>query len=69
MARDGYSVRIAENPTLSLDGDVAAVRQIFTGQDGSVVLYLWCRQADVEQSATHVVVGFPIRAVNWLTSK
>jgi pimeloyl-ACP methyl ester carboxylesterase len=35
---DGYAVRVVQNPTLSLDGDVAAARLIIDEQDGPVVL-------------------------------
>ena len=38
LTGDGYSVKIVQNPTLSLDGDVAAARQIIGEQDGRVVL-------------------------------
>jgi pimeloyl-ACP methyl ester carboxylesterase len=38
LTRDGYNVSIVQNPTLSLDGDVAATRQIIDTQPGPVVL-------------------------------
>lgn len=38
LARDGYNIRIVQNPTLSLDGDVAATRQILDALDGPAVL-------------------------------
>jgi pimeloyl-ACP methyl ester carboxylesterase len=38
LTRDGYSVRVVQNPTLSLDGDAAATRQILDRQDGPAVL-------------------------------
>jgi len=38
LTRDGYNVSVVQNPTLSLDGDVAATRQIIDEQPGSVVL-------------------------------
>jgi pimeloyl-ACP methyl ester carboxylesterase len=38
LTRDGYNVSIVQNPTLSLDGDVAATRQIIDEQPGPVVL-------------------------------
>jgi pimeloyl-ACP methyl ester carboxylesterase len=38
LARDGYNVSVVQNPTLSLDGDVAATRQIIDEQPGPVVL-------------------------------
>ena len=38
LTRDGYDVRIVQNPTLSLTGDVAATRQIIAQATGPVVL-------------------------------
>jgi pimeloyl-ACP methyl ester carboxylesterase len=38
LTRDGYNVSIVQNPTLTLDGDVAATRQIIDEQPGPVVL-------------------------------
>ncbi|MDX3107622.1 alpha/beta fold hydrolase [Nonomuraea angiospora] len=38
LARDGFGVRIVQNPTLSLEGDVAATRQVLDGLDGPAVL-------------------------------
>ena len=38
LTRDGYHVAVVQNPTLSLDGDVAATRLIIDAQDGPVVL-------------------------------
>ena len=38
LRKDGYSVRIVQNPTLSLAGDVAATRQIINGVEGPVIL-------------------------------
>ncbi|MFF5213196.1 alpha/beta fold hydrolase [Streptosporangium sp. NPDC000396] len=38
LARDGFSVRIVQNLTLSLAGDVAATRQVLDGLDGPAVL-------------------------------
>ncbi|MER5795729.1 alpha/beta hydrolase [Streptomyces sp. NPDC001980] len=35
---DGYHVTIVQNPTLSLEGDVAATRKVLDAQDGPVVL-------------------------------
>jgi hypothetical protein len=35
---DGYHVAAVQNPTLSLEGDVAAARMIIDAQDGPVVL-------------------------------
>ncbi len=38
LKEDGYNVSIVQNPTLSLDGDANATRQIIDAQDGPVVL-------------------------------
>jgi pimeloyl-ACP methyl ester carboxylesterase len=38
LTRDGYNVSVVQNPTLSLQGDVAATRQIIDDQPGPVVL-------------------------------
>jgi pimeloyl-ACP methyl ester carboxylesterase len=38
LAEDGYNVRIVQNPTISLEGDVAATRQVIDEQPGPVVL-------------------------------
>ncbi|MET8050743.1 MULTISPECIES: alpha/beta fold hydrolase [unclassified Streptosporangium] len=38
LARDGFQVRIVQNPTLSLEGDVAATRQVLDVLDGPAVL-------------------------------
>lgn len=38
LTRDGFSVSIVQNPTLSLEGDAAATRQILDQQDGPAVL-------------------------------
>lgn len=38
LKQDGYKVSIVQNPTLSLEGDVAATRQIIDAQDGPVIL-------------------------------
>ncbi|WP_369030399.1 alpha/beta fold hydrolase [Streptomyces adonidis] len=38
LERDGYNVSVVQNPTLSLDGDAAAVRLVLDAQDGPVVL-------------------------------
>ncbi|MER6171412.1 alpha/beta hydrolase [Streptosporangium sp. NPDC001681] len=38
LARDGFQVRIVQNPTLSLEGDVAATRQVLDALDGPAVL-------------------------------
>lgn len=38
LTKDGYNVRVVQNPTLSLAGDVAATRRVIDAQDGPVVL-------------------------------
>jgi len=38
LKEDGYNVRVVQNPTLSLEGDAAATRQVIDAQDGPVVL-------------------------------
>src|SRR5262249_44894365 len=38
LTPDGYHVAVVQNPTLSLEGDVAATRLIIDAQDGPVVL-------------------------------
>ena len=38
LTQDGYHVAVVQNPTLSLEGDVAATRLIIDAQDGPVVL-------------------------------
>src|SRR6266436_4427021 len=38
LRKDGYSVAIVQNPTLSLADDVAATKRIIATQNGSVIL-------------------------------
>jgi pimeloyl-ACP methyl ester carboxylesterase len=38
LKKDGYSVSIVQNPTLTLQGDVAATKQVIDAQKGPVVL-------------------------------
>lgn len=38
LKQDGYHVAVVQNPTLSLEGDVAATRQVIDAHDGPVVL-------------------------------
>lgn len=38
LRADGYNVAVVQNPTLSLDGDVAATRQVIDAQPGRVIL-------------------------------
>jgi len=38
LKQNGHQVSVVQNPTLSLEGDVAATRQVIDAQDGPVVL-------------------------------
>src|SRR4051812_42461767 len=38
LKADGFNVSIVQNPTLSLEGDVAATKMVIDAQDGPVVL-------------------------------
>ena len=38
LRKDGYAVRIVQNPTLSLAGDVDATRRVIKGVEGPVIL-------------------------------
>jgi pimeloyl-ACP methyl ester carboxylesterase len=38
LKKDGYSVSIVQNPTLSLEGDVAAAKRVIDAQGGPVIL-------------------------------
>jgi pimeloyl-ACP methyl ester carboxylesterase len=38
LRRDGYDVTIVQNPTISLDGDVAATRRVLSAQAGPAIL-------------------------------
>ena len=38
LAKDGYHVEVAQNPTLSLEDDVAVTRRLLDEQDGPVIL-------------------------------
>ncbi|MYW01774.1 alpha/beta hydrolase [Streptomyces sp. SID3343] len=38
LTEDGYHVAVAQNPTISLDGDVAAVHRVLDAQPGPVTL-------------------------------
>jgi pimeloyl-ACP methyl ester carboxylesterase len=38
LKQDGYHVSVVQNPTFSLEGDVAATREVIDRQDGPVVL-------------------------------
>jgi pimeloyl-ACP methyl ester carboxylesterase len=38
LKKDGYSVSIVQNPTISLSGDVAATRRTLAAQDGLAIL-------------------------------
>jgi pimeloyl-ACP methyl ester carboxylesterase len=38
LKHDGFNVSVVQHPTLSLEGDAAATRQVIDGQDGPVIL-------------------------------
>src|SRR6476659_4190605 len=38
LKADGFNISVVQNPTLSLEGDVAATQQVIDAQDGPVVL-------------------------------
>lgn len=38
LRKDGFNVAVVQNPTVSLDGDVAATNQVIDAQDGPVIL-------------------------------
>jgi pimeloyl-ACP methyl ester carboxylesterase len=38
LVSDGYRVAVVQNPTMSLEGDVAATKQVLDELDGPVVL-------------------------------
>src|SRR5882762_10855423 len=38
LKKDGYNVSIVQNPTISLEDDVAATKRILAAQDGPVIL-------------------------------
>lgn len=38
LKKDGYAVSIVQNPTISLEGDVAATRRVLAAQDGPAIL-------------------------------
>jgi pimeloyl-ACP methyl ester carboxylesterase len=38
LTKDGFRVAVVQNPTLTLEGDAAAARQVIDGLDGPVVL-------------------------------
>src|SRR3954471_25076298 len=38
LRKDGYSVSVVQNPTLSLEGDVAATKRVVDAQSGPVIL-------------------------------
>ena len=38
LRRDGYEVSIVQNPTISLDGDVAATKRVLSAQPGPAIL-------------------------------
>jgi len=38
LKKDGYNVGVVQNPTISLEGDVAVTKQVIDAQDGPVIL-------------------------------
>jgi pimeloyl-ACP methyl ester carboxylesterase len=38
LKRDGYNVSVVQNPTISLDDDVAVTKRILAAQDGPAIL-------------------------------
>ncbi len=38
LRKDGFNVSIVQNPTLSLEGDIAATKHVIDAQDGPVIL-------------------------------
>src|SRR5690242_17068740 len=38
LKKDGYNVSIVQNPTISLEGDVAVTRRVLAAQDGPAIL-------------------------------
>ena len=38
LKQDGYNVSIVQNPTITLDGDVAATKRVLAAQDGPAIL-------------------------------
>src|ERR1700692_4090170 len=38
LKADGYNVSVVQNPTLSLDGDVAVTKRVLAAQDGPAIL-------------------------------
>jgi pimeloyl-ACP methyl ester carboxylesterase len=38
LKKDGYTVSVVQNPTISLEGDVAATKRILATQDGPAIL-------------------------------
>src|SRR5256885_2826266 len=38
LKKDGYNVSIVQNPTISLEGDVATTKRVLAAQDGPAIL-------------------------------
>jgi hypothetical protein len=38
LKKDGYNVSIVQNPTISLQDDVAATKRVLAAQDGPAIL-------------------------------
>ncbi|MET8045517.1 alpha/beta hydrolase [Micromonospora sp. NPDC005215] len=54
LTLDGYRVSVVQNPTLSLDGDATATRQVIDAVDGPVVLVGHsCGGAVITEAGTH----------------
>ena len=58
LRQDGYNVSVVQNPTLSLEGDAAATRQILGRQDGPTVLVGHSYGgAVISEAGTHAAVA------------
>jgi pimeloyl-ACP methyl ester carboxylesterase len=58
LKKDGYNVSVVQNPTLSLEGDVAATKLIIDAQDGPVILVGHSYGgAVITEAGTHPKVG------------
>jgi len=58
LRQDGYNVSVVQNPTLSLEGDAAATRQILDRQDGPTVLVGHSYGgAVISEAGTHAAVA------------
>jgi pimeloyl-ACP methyl ester carboxylesterase len=58
LKKDGYNVSVVQNPTLSLEGDVAATKLIIDAHDGPVILVGHSYGgAVITEAGTHPKVG------------